>query len=145
VSYPRYPVVVTDDLFTYEFFSEGPAGRIRKVISYDPIGENLYNLAFGDWNQQQKRADDSTRSNNGDRDKILYTVGYTTLGFLNLFPESHIFIQGSTPARTRLYQMRIAENIEIISEAFHVIGFIEEVWEAFRPRRNYESFLIKRK
>jgi hypothetical protein len=55
--------VITDDLFTYEFYSEGPAGKIRKIISYERVAENFYNLAFGDWNRGHQRVDDSTRSN----------------------------------------------------------------------------------
>jgi len=63
VSYPRYPVEVTDNLFNYELYSEGPAGKIKKVISLERVAENLYNLAFGDWNKERQRVDDSTRSN----------------------------------------------------------------------------------
>jgi hypothetical protein len=51
----------------------------KKVISYERVTENLYNLAFGDWNEGRQRVDDSARNNNGDRDKVLMTVAL--LGF----------------------------------------------------------------
>ena len=32
-------------------------GKIRKVIVYERIGENLYNLGFGDWNEEKQQTD----------------------------------------------------------------------------------------
>jgi hypothetical protein len=145
VSYPRYPVVIADDLFTYEFYSEGLVGKIRKVISYERVAENLYNLAFGDWNQRRQRVDDSTRSNNGDRDKVLMTVAFTALDFTARFPNALIFIVGSTSGRTRLYQMSIGNNLAEISRHFVIQGFRMQNWESFLRGRNYESFLARRK
>jgi hypothetical protein len=59
VLYPSYPVEVGDDLFTYEFHSDGTTGRIRKLIFYEKIFDNLFNLGFGDWDQEKNNADDS--------------------------------------------------------------------------------------
>jgi hypothetical protein len=44
----------TTDFRDYEFYSEGPQGRIKKIVRYrrienDPI---TYNLAFGDENER---------------------------------------------------------------------------------------------
>jgi hypothetical protein len=55
--------------------------------------------------------DDSIRSNNGDRDKVLATVAFTALDFTDEFPEALIVMEGSTSARTRLYQMGIGNNL----------------------------------
>jgi hypothetical protein len=44
------------------------------------MGDNFFNLSFGDWNEELQKLDDSTRSNNGDRDKVLTTVAYTAMG-----------------------------------------------------------------
>jgi hypothetical protein len=95
---------------TYEFYSEGPVGKIRKVVAYQMIDKDFFNLAFGDWNEERKKIDDS-----------------------------------STAARTRLYQIAIADNLLEINENFEVHGFYKEAWEAFRGSRNYEAFLIRRK
>ena len=39
----------------YEFTSEGPNGSIHKMVEYSETGtENIYNLAFGDYNFQTK-------------------------------------------------------------------------------------------
>lgn len=142
---PKYPVNADDERFLYEFFSEGPKGRIKKTIIYSQIEDNLFNLAFGDWNEDLNKLDDSTRSNNGDRDKILATVASTAIDFTDRFPQVEIFTEGSTPARTRLYQMGINDNLEEIDKDFEVQGYTEQEWEPFRKGVNYEAFLIKRK
>lgn len=109
------------------------------------IEDGLFNLAFGDWNEDLNKLDDSIRSNNGDRDKILATVASTAIDFTDRFPEAEIFTEGSTPARTRLYQMGISNNLEEISEDFEIQGYIYQEWSRFRKGVNYEAFLIKRK
>jgi hypothetical protein len=145
MKHPKYPVKADDEHFIYEFFSEGPKGNIKKTVIYSQIEDTLFNLAFGDWNEVLNKLDDSIRSNNGDRDKVLATVASTAIDFTDRFPQAEIFTEGSTPARTRLYQMGIADNLEEISEDFEVQGYIEKEWAPFQKGVNYEAFLIKRK
>jgi hypothetical protein len=142
---PKYPVEADDENFIYQFFSEGPNGRIKKRVIYSQIDGNFFNLAFGDWNEKLNKLDDFIRSNNGDRDKVLASVASTAIHFTDRFPQVEIFTEGSTTARTRLYQMGIGANLEEISEDFEVQGYMEGEWEAFRKGVNYEAFLIKRK
>lgn len=142
---PKYPVNADDEHFLYEFYSEGPRGSIKKTVIYSQIEGNLFNLAFGDWNEKLQKLDDSIRSNNGDRDKILATVASTAIDFTDRFPQSEIFTEGSTPARTRLYQMGISDNLEEIRKDFEIHGYREQNWVLFRKGINYEAFLIKRK
>lgn len=143
--YSKYTVYVDDNLHTYEFYSIGHRGRIKKSVIYTQIEENLFNLGFGDWNEIAQRLDDFTRSNNGDRDKVLATVAATALDFTSKMPFARIFIEGSTPARTRLYQMGISSILSEIRPTFEVMGFYKDHWEPFRTGINYEAFLIKRK
>jgi len=145
MKHPRYPVKTSDDYQMYRFFSEGPRGRISKGVIYSLIEGNLFNLGFGNWNEKLQELDDTSRSNNGDRDKVLATVAFTALDFTSKFPDARIFAVGSTSARTRLYQMGIADNLLEINDKFEVEGFLDELWEPFRRGRNYEAFLIKRK
>jgi hypothetical protein len=65
---------------SYEFFSEGPRGKIRKVIAYQEIpgDELIFNLAFGDINEMGE-IDDLAISNNSDARKILITVAKTAI------------------------------------------------------------------
>ncbi len=145
MKYPKYPVVASSDYQMYFFFSDGPQGRILKGVIYSQIEGNLYNLSFGDWKEEVKGLDDSSRSNNGDRNLILTTVADTVLDFTEQFPDARIFIEGSTNARTRLYQIGIFHNLLEINKHFVILGSIGDDWEEFQACRNYDAFLIKRK
>lgn len=144
MKYPKYPVVASDDPYTYEFYSEGPKGRIKKAIFFTPIGKNTFNLGFGDWNEETRDVDDSNRSNNGDRDKVLATVAFTALKFIERFQDAQVVIVGSTSARTRLYQMGIAYNYMEIKGVLEIRGLLKDRWETFEIGVNYRAFLITR-
>lgn len=145
MSYPKYPVIAGNDPYIYEFYSAGPRGKIRKGVFYTPLEENLFNLGFGDWNGDLHNINDESRSNNGDRDLILATVAFTVMDFTDKFPKAGLFVAGSTPARTRLYQMGIAYNYLEIKDKFEIMGFIDGDWKVFRTGCNFEAFLITRK
>jgi hypothetical protein len=106
---------------------------------------DFFNLGFGDWNEALQQTDDSSRSNNGDRDKVLATVAFTALDFTDQFPNARIVAEGSTQARTRLYQMAIADNLLEINHNFEIFGLFDGEWGPFERGRNYEAFLIRRK
>ena len=142
---PKYPVIVSNDRRIFEFFSEGPKGIIKKTVLYTPIQKDLYNLGFGDRIEGTQEVDDSNRTNNGDRDMVLATVASTIVAFTNRFPAVRILIEGSTIARTRLYQMAITDYLEEIKQDFDIQGFINHRWEIFHRGRNYSAFLIARK
>lgn len=144
----RYSIVSSKDYRFFEFYSEGPKGRIKKVIYYQLLtrwGDNIYNLAFGDWVENSKRVNDKIITNNNDRQKILATVASTVIEFIKHHPGSIVYAEGSTPSRTRLYQMGIAAYWHVISEQFEVFGFKSEHWVPFKPGQNYEAFAIKLK
>jgi hypothetical protein len=138
---------IPEELY-YEFFSEGPKGKIKKLVRYKLISEPpdyIFNLSFGDWNEKTFDADDSITTNNKDRQKVFATVADTVLDFTQLHPEAFIFAQGSTLSRTRLYQMGISAFWEEIGGLFRVIGYVNGEWKPFRKGINYQAFLIKRK
>jgi hypothetical protein len=130
---------------TYEFLSSGPKGTIKKVVQYILIGGGVYNLAFGDWDERTQSIRDDVRTNNEDRDKVLTTVAFTVFDFMKYHPSAIILAEGSTPARTRLYQMGISDNWAEIEQLFDVQGYYNEYWEPFRKGRNYKAFSLKTK
>ena len=79
-----YQVKQSQQIYQYEFFSEGPKGRIRKVIQLQTIADynKLFNLAFGDWDEERKTINDMVKSNNSDKQKILVTVAQTVFQFM---------------------------------------------------------------
>jgi hypothetical protein len=146
----RYDYEVGVSFQQYDFYSEGPKGRIRKAILYTFLGtrdgDDYYNLGFGDYNEDDKTVNDLSVSNNEDRDKILATVAVTTLEFTSHFSNCKIVAAGSTPARTGLYQMGIAKYYKEISEMFDIQGLMEENgWMPFERGVNYLALLVTRK
>lgn len=142
-----YQVKQSQQIYQYEFFSEGPKGRIRKVIQFQSTGgySNLFNLAFGDWDEKRRTINDTVKSNNGDRQKILITIAQTVFTFMKIHPDAMVIAQGSTPSRTRLYQMGIAAFWNEIETNFDVHGLIGSQWEPFTEKRNYQAFLLENK
>ena len=139
----------TNDYQAYEFYSEGPKGRIRKLVIFTKIPDTdppIYNLAFGDANQVTGKLDDEVISNNKDRDIVLATVANTIATFCNHYGNHFIYVEGSTASRTRLYQMGVAGLWDEISMDFEVYGLKDSSWQIFKPNGvNYEAFLVKRK
>jgi hypothetical protein len=141
----RYAIESYDENTYFEFFSEGINGRIKKTVEYTEIADGLFNLAFGDWNEIQERMTDTSRTNNGDRDKVLATVAATAFIFLKTYPKAALHIEGSSPARTRLYQMAINNNWHKINHQFIIRGYCNDTWEHFQKGRNYKAIMIKKK
>lgn len=102
-------------------------------------------MAFGDWNEELGRIDDKVVTNNGDKQKVLATVAASVIHFMSRHPNACVFAIGSTPARTRLYQMGIRDHLMEITFKFSIKGFSQGGWEPFKPGRNYEAFLIMNK
>ena len=130
---------------TYEFLSSGPKGTIKKVVQYIAISQGVYNLGFGDWDEEAQSIRDDVRTNNEDRDKVLATVAFTVFDFMEHHPDAIILAEGSTPARTRLYQMGISDNLTEIGQLFDVEGYYNGGWEPFKKGRNYQAFSLKAK
>jgi hypothetical protein len=71
----EYTAVKGDSDFSYEFYSEGPKGRIKKIVRFTPLtgyGNDYYNLYLGDWLEAEDRLSDTVVNNNMDR---LYQMG----------------------------------------------------------------------
>ena len=109
--------------------------------------ENVFNLAFGDYDSKKKSINDLSITNNGDSLKVLATVASTVYAFTEKYPDSWIFATGSTEARTRLYRMGITNNIVEIQIDFKVFGLRidNNSWEEFITGEDYEAFLITKK
>nr|WP_052306710.1 hypothetical protein [Chitinophaga pinensis] len=65
----KYPYIKANISAQFEFESIGPNGAIKKVVTYEMMGEledgiPLFNLGFGDYNESEKSFNDLTISNN---------------------------------------------------------------------------------
>lgn len=87
---------------------------------------------------------DTVISNNGDGSKVLNTVGAIIYDFTSVYPDATIYIQGSTPSRTRWYQMNINTFHQEIGISFKIHGYRNNQWELFQKGVNYTAFTGKR-
>lgn len=146
----KYEYLADEDYKSFMFLSQGPRGEIKKVINYRPLvmlpdGLPVINLGFGDWDEARNDIDDSAASNNNDRDKILATVASTVLTFTQVHGKVLVYAEGSTPAKTRLYQMGINAHFSEVEALFEVYGQLKGKWVKFERGVNYEAFLVVRK
>ena len=136
----------------YSFESTGNKGVIVKVIQFDPINldetifEKVYNLGFGDYDPITDTVDDKVNSNNGDRDLVLVSVAASALDFLNENPNFTLHATGSTPERTRLYQMGINRFYDEIIVNYVVWGLTKDKdWKLFERNSNYQAFVMRKR
>jgi len=144
---PKYPYYVGDDALEYSFYSKGPRGTIKKSVLYFKINDDpvIYNLGFGDEDLSTGEVSDISISDNQDGYMVLATVANTIIDFSNRYGNHLIYIEGSTPSRTRLYQISIAKLLDEVSVDFDIFGVIGvEVYE-FERNINDRAFLVRRK
>lgn len=142
----RYPLAADEELTTFEFISEGPNGKIPKLVQFTPTNlKGLYILAFGDKDHLTGEIDDLAISNNGDSEKILATVVAALYAFTDKQPTAWIYATVSTKARTRLYRIGIANHLSEGIKDFEILAERNDDWETFRKNVEYEGFLIRRK
>jgi hypothetical protein len=145
----QYDVKINRPRTIFTFISEGPKGKILKQIEFTKIKyrgiKNLFNLAFGDIIEGTNDINDQVISDNDDRDKVLATVIQAISTFTERYPKAIIYFSGSTPSRTRLYQIVIAKFYDDFSEEFVIDGYAEGKYITFEKNKQYEAFLITRK
>ena len=143
-----YDYLISEDFLSYYFCSEGPNGNIRKVILFSRVsleGGDYFNLAFGDVDETGI-LNDFVISNNHDAEKVLATVARAVIKFTNFYPDALVFAEGSTPSRTRRYQMGINKFWKEIEPDFKVFGLLRnEGFEPFKSGKNYIGFAVTRK
>ena len=155
----KYKTESTVDNLIYTFESVGEKIIKKKVIYAKfknpeqiglPFNTIVYNLGFGDYDEETDELDDQIISKNGDTEIVLATVAGTVFNFWMKYPNADIFFMGSIPEgerprRTRLYQMKINRYFADISEIVNIRGFSENGWETFSKDKNYIAFLITQK
>lgn len=143
----QYEYFSGNNFENYFFYSNGPKGRIKKGITFTKFNENpiIYNLAFGDFDPYTQQISDVEKSNNMDRDRVLATVANTIHEFSNHCGNHLIFATGSTPARTRLYQISMSKLLDEILRDFDIYGITNNLVSRFKKNVNYTAFLVRRK
>ncbi len=142
---PFYEFEILNDAFRFDFFSIGIEKKIPKTIVYQKTTlPNYYNLTLADI-LPDATLDVFSKSNNGDMEKILATVIQTVIVFLAYHPNANIFFTGSTPGRTRLYQIVLSKEIAKAIISFDILGLFNDKLEQFETNKTYEGFVISKK
>jgi hypothetical protein len=143
---PKYSLKAEQDLTVFEFISEGPKGKIPKLIEFTETNlKDFYNLAFGDKDEISGHINDNIVSNNNDTEKVLATVVAAVFAFTDKYPEAWVYATGSTTARTRLYRMGINKYIDEVKNESHIYAESEEGWHEFESEKVFEGYAVKRK
>jgi len=141
----RYELEVSERFTCFKFISEGPKGNITKVVQFQPTRrEDIFNLAFGDWDDLAGTFSDVRVSGNEDVVKVLATVAYSVYRFTAEYPGAMIFAVGSTGTRTRLYRINLGRYLHLIDPDFDLFGVVGETAEPFRANKEYDAFIVTR-
>lgn len=145
----HYSLEQTEKASEYIFYSNGPRGIIKKMIRFTllyALKVEYYYLSFGDWNEELNDIDDSARSDNQDVAKILATIANAVIHFCRKHTNAVIYAEGSTPARTRRYQMEINKYLRELEVDIKLFGLVEDVgFVPFKGGFNYLAFLAFKK
>ncbi|MGO4291633.1 DUF6934 family protein [Chitinophaga sp. RAB17] len=150
MKYEKYEsLLISKDALEFKFISEGPKGEIQKVVQFiETENPDIYNLAFGDL-MTKGEVNDAVKNDNKDRNKVLATVAATVYEFTARYSDKYVFFTGSTPERTRLYRMAIANNLDELNVDFEIYGVVLinglYIVKPFVKSVTYFGFLIKRK
>lgn len=119
---------------------------MRKIVRYSKTNlRGLYNLGFGDKDDETGFISDTVITNNHDSQKVLATVAATLYAFIETHPGAEVIAMGSTEVRTRLYRIGISKNLEDIELDFEIFGLKNEMWETFRKNVRYTAYLVCKK
>lgn len=145
------------DEFTYRFYSVGRNGTFEMRVQFVEMGYRSYNLGFGVVDPASEWLDDLVELRNGDTQTILSTVAGIALKFLNEHSWASLYASGSTPSRTRMYQMGLNRVLSKLTD-YSVAGLItkrdfppnipgnyqgwKDEWQEFRSGVPYKAFLI---
>ncbi|MEM9888011.1 MAG: hypothetical protein AAF849_19100 [Bacteroidota bacterium] len=126
----------------YIFQSEGMAGKVIKVVTFQLLEENYYNLALGDF--RKGKADYISTTNNKDFVKVLSTVAKIVYAFWDEHPQATIVITPLDEKRSRLFHAIFRRHYETVQQKCTIFGIIgEDLREKFVVDKEYLGFELK--
>jgi hypothetical protein len=140
---PFYEFTILEDAFRFEFSSSGRKNIEKAIIIQNTDVPNFYSLMLTDI-QSDGSIDVLSESNNGDMEKIMATVIQSILVFLAYHSNANIAFAGSTPSRTRLYNIILSKEFEKFGN-FNIFGLKGNDFVPFVRNHLYEGFVISKK
>jgi hypothetical protein len=143
----KYLLFSWPPFLTYEFFSEGPKGRVTKRVDFQNFPElGVHNLSFGDVDSVTNELNDRIITDNRDSKKVMAAIITAVMIFCERYPQAPIYLKGNTEARNRLYRMTIARHLQKFESRVHILGQASnDEWIFFRRELDYKAFLIQKK
>ncbi len=138
-----YPLTADENREVFVFDSIGIKGRIAKIIVFDLVAEDVWNLGFGDRNNDDW--DDEIISNNGDLVKVVSTVAQAAFQFSDRWPERRILINPVDEKRKKLYNTIFKRRHPEIEQIFEVTGMTAQGVRWYKPDIFFHLFLLTRK
>ncbi len=135
-----YPYLISGKKTQATFQSLGPKGIVVKVIRFEYIKDNRWNLGFGDF--KRGKIETSILTNNGDVVKVLATVAAATLAFLEEYPDRIVEIKPVDEKRKKLFNLVFSRRWEQILEKVTVIGLKGNERAIYSSHEFYDSFEI---
>lgn len=143
--YEAYLTTSNEENTRFQFLSVGKRGVFDKVVFFTPLRIDTYNLSLLDYDTESGSYDDLSVTDNGDMPEILATVITTIHKFLGSKPGKKIYFEGSTLARTRLYQIAISKIYDPTQSDLLISGLQDGEWVTFERNTSFEGFLIEKK
>jgi hypothetical protein len=136
-----YPIEYSEDKLNYRFISKGAENDIVKIVTYEDMKSDEWNLAFGDANADETDFDDKIITNNQDMRRVIQTVFATGLIFSAAYPERKIKIVPVDRQRKLLYNRVFQDRHTAIEEFYTVYGlsFTGDTKELYDSRKIYEG------
>lgn len=143
----KYPLRIDHSYKIFEFTSEGPKGKIIKLIIFERLTEPfVFNLAFGDKCPKAGKLDDPVVSDNSDTEKVLATIAEAVFLFLNKHSGTNVYAAGSTPSGNRMYRMGISKYLHETRTNYDILGRNRDcTFEPYQEDKNYMGFAIRLK
>lgn len=117
-------------------------GNILKMIILSDIGEDRWNLGFGD--VTNSGIDDSVITSNFDAAKVMRTVAKVAYEFLETYPDRTIYIEPVDIKRKRFYNTLFQRYAKEIEPFFDIFGLNEKKQrEPYSSFKRYNFFEIK--
>ncbi len=143
----KLKIAAISQTIEYRFTSVGKKGEIKKIIEFAYLGENLWNLGFGD--VKGSDWEDNIISDNNDFRKVLQTVANTVHYFYEKYPDHNIQILPIDYQRKLLYNRVFQQKWHEIEPLFIVMGIIKNEEDVliydYEPSKIFDEFVISKK
>jgi hypothetical protein len=128
----------------FKFTSVSEKKSIDKIVEFDYMDDNIWNLGFGDLKGDDWQ--DNVISNNDDLAKVLQTVANTIHIFFEEYPNDRIYISPLDKKRkilyNRIFKQRWHEIEPIFTLKARIISDLNTKFENYNPLEIYDEFVV---